>query len=277
MKIIISRQKLGRRARPVNPTSISKETAHHGKAWTAEDRDRHRRRAGHRPGHRGEAGRRGRDRRRHRPQRGDRQGDRARLGNGAVGMRADVTVARVGRRDGRAGAPSSSAGSTCWSTTPAGTRPARSSTPTRPTGTASSPSTSTACCTPARRCCRSWPSRASGSVVNLALGRRPRRLVRRGRVLRGQGRGHRLHQGGGPRDGPPPGQRQLRLPRPDRHRAVRVDRRGQPEAARGADQGHPVPAARPARRTSPTPSRSSPPTRPPTSPARPSASAAASR
>ena len=35
-----------------------------------------------------------------------------------------------------------------------------------------------------------------------------------------------------------------RVPRPDRHRAVRLDGRRQPEAAGGADQGHPVPPAR---------------------------------
>ena len=50
------------------------------------------------------------------------------------------------------------------------------------------------------------------------FGRRPRRLVGRGGVLRGQGRGHRLHQGDRARDGPAPGQRQLHLPRADRHR-----------------------------------------------------------
>ncbi len=37
-----------------------------------------------------------------------------------------------------------------------------------------------------------------GTVVNLALGRRPGRLVGRGRLLRGQGRRHRLHQGDSP-------------------------------------------------------------------------------
>src|SRR6185312_7341608 len=61
-----------------------------------------------------------------------------------VGLRVDVTD-----RD--------SAAATSWSTTPAGTRSVRSSTATRPTGTGSSPSTCTACSTPARPCCRSWP------------------------------------------------------------------------------------------------------------------------
>ena len=80
-----------------------------------------------------------------------------------------------------------------------------------------------------------------------------------------------------PRDGATPGQRQLRLPRPDRHSIVRLDGSGttrscakrSPKRSRSA--GSPSPA------TWPTPSRSTPPTRPASSPARPSASAAASR
>ena len=79
---------------------------------------------------------------------------------GAVAIRADVSdrqaVQAMANR-----VVSSSAASTSSSTTPAGTRPAPSSTPTRPTGTARSRSTCTACFTPARQCCRSWPLAAA--------------------------------------------------------------------------------------------------------------------
>ena len=116
-----------------------------------------------------------------------------------------------------------------------------------------------------------------GRVVNLASDAGRVGSSGRGGVLGGQGRDHRVHQDHRPRDGPPPGRRQLRVPRPDRHRAVRVGHRGQPEAARRADQGDPAAPARPARRPRATPSRSWPPTRPRTSPARPCPSAADSR
>jgi NAD(P)-dependent dehydrogenase (short-subunit alcohol dehydrogenase family) len=79
---------------------------------------------------------------------------------GGVGIACDVTsredvaamVAEVRRRFGRVDVLVNNAG---WD------KVGRSSTPTPPTGTASSRSTSTACCTPARRCCRSWPGRAA--------------------------------------------------------------------------------------------------------------------
>ena len=70
-------------------------------------------------------------------------------------------VARVGRGHGRAGAPPVRPDRRAGEQRGLGQGRARSSTPTRPTGTGSSRSTSTACCTPARRCCRSWPSRAA--------------------------------------------------------------------------------------------------------------------
>ena len=223
-----------------------------------------------------QAGRRGRHRGRHRHQRDHGEGDRRGRDRRAVGHPHRRHLPRVGRGDGRAGARGSSAGSTCWSTTPAGTRPARSSTPTRPTGTGSSRSTCTACCTPARRYCRSWPRRAPARWSTWP--RTPAGSAPPGEAVYSAAKGgviaftkataremarHQVNAN-------------CVCPGPDRHRAVRLDGRRQPEAARGADQGHPVPPARPARPTSPTRSPSSPRTRPPTSPDRPSASAAAS-
>ena len=266
----------GRRSAASSPRDHASRSTAMGKL-DRQDRDRHRRRAGHRPGHRREARRRGRHRRRHRHQRGDRQGDRR--GDRRRRRRHPHRrhLARVGRGDGRAGARSSSAGSTCWSTTPAGTRPGPF--------VDSDPAdwdrviaiNLYGVLTPARRCCRSWPSRASGSVVNLASD--AGRVGSSGEAVYSAAKGgviaftkaiaremarHQVNAN-------------CVCPGPDRHRAVRLDGRRQPEAARGPDQGHPVPAARRSPPTSPTRSRSSPPTRPPTSPARPSASAAASR
>ena len=80
---------------------------------------------------------------------------------GAVAIRADVTdrqgvqamAERVAEQFGRIDVLVDDDG---WA------RPARSSTPIPPTGTARLRSTCTACCTPARRCCRSWPPTAAG-------------------------------------------------------------------------------------------------------------------
>lgn len=67
------------------------------------------------------------------------------LPGGAVGLTVDVTDrASVAAMVDEVTAPASPA-STSWSTTPGGTRPARSSTPIPPTGTRSSGSTCTAC------------------------------------------------------------------------------------------------------------------------------------
>ena len=70
------------------------------------------------------------------------------------------------------------------------------------------------------------------------------RQHRRDRLRRGEGRADRLYQIAGARDGALPYQRQLRLPRPDRHAAVPGAARAH---ARGADPGDPVPPHRPAR------------------------------
>ena len=79
--------------------------------------------------------------------------------------------------------------------------------------------------------------------------RRPRRQ-HRGDGLRGhQGRRHRVHEVARPGDGAPPHQRQLRLPRTDRHAAARLDAR---QAPRRASRRRSRSGASPSPRRSPT-------------------------
>jgi hypothetical protein len=94
--------------------------------------------------------------------------------------------------------------------------------------------------------------------------RGPGRQPRRDRLRGHEGRADRVHQVTGQGDGPLPDQRQLRVPRPDRHPAVRHTAR---EGAGGADPRHPVPQARHPR-GGPTRCCSSPPVTRTSSPAR---------
>ena len=175
-----------------------------------------------------------------------------------------------GRRDGPLGARALRTHRRARQQRRAGTRPCRSSTPIRRTGTGHPDQ-------PVRRA-QHLPRRAADHGRpglrrrrQHRLRRRPGRLVRRGRVLGGQGR----------RSSPSRSRRPGELAR----HQVRINcvcpgptdtplfasMGGEPKLRDGSGQGDPVPPTRPSRPISPTPSPSTPPTRRRSSPARRSA------
>ena len=132
----------------------------------------------------------------------------------------------------------SSAASTSWSTTPAGTKAS-------PFVDSKSADWDRAIAVNLYGVLPVMAGQGHGAVVN--LGSDAGRSARPARRSTPQPRtGHRVHQVAGPGDGAPSGPGQLRLPWPHRHRAVRVVRAA--EAAGGPHRGHPVPPAGPAGR-----------------------------
>ena len=86
-------------------------------------------------------------------------------------------------------------------------------------------------------------ARGAGKVVNVASDAGPRGLERGSRLLRDEGRRHRVLQGAGPRDGPAPDHRECRLPRAHRDAAAPVPPGPVPEDGedpRGRDPRDPV-------------------------------------
>jgi 2-hydroxycyclohexanecarboxyl-CoA dehydrogenase len=90
------------------------------------------------------------------------------------------------------------------------------------------------------RSCRSWPPKAAGRVVN--LGSDAGRVGSSGEAVYSGAKGAIIafSKTIAREMARQPGQRQRRLPRPHRHRPVRLDGRRQPQAARGPHPGNPV-------------------------------------
>ena len=213
------------------------------------------------------------------------------VGGDTGGVRRDRR--RGLRRRGRRRRRGATAGSTSSSTTPASHRratrsassdhgaqpappdggPGRGVPPARRAGRASptrsgtgwSASTSTARFHGTRAALRHMTPARSGAIVNISsvLGLMP--AAGRPALLRGQGRHHRPHQGGGPGGRPArhPGER--RVPRVGRHAAARADRGSDALHDRHADPGRADGAGDRDRRGRPLPRRRR---APPTSPGR---------
>ncbi len=169
------------------------------------------------------------------------------LGGGAVGLRTDVTDTALGRRDGRAGQGASSAGSTYWSTTPGWDKaePVRRLRRGR-LGPGHRRSTCTACSTRRKAVLPVMAEQGSGSVVN--LGSDAGRVGSSGEAVYSAAKGGVIaftkataREMARTRSTSTASAPARPTPRCSPRSAATT------EAARGADQGHPAPSARPAR------------------------------